>query len=222
MEFPEVIKRRFSCRQFLDTPVPAETVQALVGLAQRAPSWGNTQPWKTYAAGGETARRIREGQLLAFSEGRPSLPEVEMPAGFEPPLSDRYRDLGRALFAWLGIDRKDQDRRQVHYAHNLSAFGAPVLVYVTIPAGQTGYVILDAGAFVNAFCLAAADSGLATCILAALARYPEVVRQHLPIPGDEKILIGIALGYADPQAKANSFRSGREPVQGILSLRGFE
>ena len=222
MEFSEVVGRRLSCRRFLDTPVPAEKVRALVGLAQRAPSWGNTQPWKAYAAAGDTARRIREGLLLSYSQGRPSLPEIEMPAGFDPPLSDRYRDLGRALFACLDVDRKSKEQRQAHYARNLDAFGAPVLVYVTIPAGQTRYVILDAGAFAAAFCLAAADAGLATCIMAALARYPEIVRRNLPIPTGEKILVGIALGHADPKDKANSFRSSREPVAGVLSLQGFE
>ena len=221
MDFFEVLERRFSCRRFLDTAVPAEDLKEIVHHARRVPSWGNTQPWRAYAAGGEIACGIREGLLLAFSQGEPAAPDFPMPAGFDPPLAGRYRALGRSLFAWLGMDRKDREKRRAHFADNLNAFGAPVLVYFTVPAEQGLYTVFDAGAFVTAFCLAAAERGLGTCVMAALARYPQVVRRHLDIPSTEKILVGAALGHADPAAKANSFRADREPVENILTLKGF-
>ncbi len=222
MDFGEVLDQRFSCRRFLDTAVPKETVKEITQIAQKVPSWGNTQPWKVYVAAGETARSIREGQVLAFSQGVTDRTEIPMPASFDPPLSDRYRHLGRSLFAWLDIDRKDRERRAVHYAENLDAFGAPVLAYITVPASQGEYAVLDAGAFITAFCLAAAERGLATCIQAALVRYPEVVRRQLPVSADEKIVVGIALGYPDLKAKVNEFRSERAAVEEILTLKGFD
>ncbi|MFH1033236.1 MAG: nitroreductase [Pseudomonadota bacterium] len=221
MEFSELIAARYSCRRFLPTPVPAQTVRELVALAQRVPSWGNTQPWRVHAAGGASALAIRQGLVEALRAGQEEGPELPMPPGFSGVLMERYRGLGMALFQVLGIGRGDQDKRNAHYANNFNAFGAPTLVYVTVPADQTPYVVLDAGAFITALCLAASDRGLATCVLAALARYPSVVRQHLPIPSEERLLMGLALGHPDPQAPVNQFRSSRAALDDVLSLTGF-
>jgi nitroreductase len=221
MEYKDVLARRYSCRRFLDKPVDAALVRELAALAQQVPSWGNTQPWKVYAVAGEQALAIRKGLVQAATTGQTEQAEIPMPPSFNGVLMDRYRDLGKAMFAVLGIGREDKDKRNAHYANNFDAFGAPVLVYVTVPAGQTPYVALDAGAFVTAFCLAASERGLATCILAALARYPQAVRAVLDIGGDESILIGLALGHPDPEAPVNSLRSDRAPVEQVLTLQGF-
>lgn len=221
MEFQDVMRARYSCRRFLPTPVDAQTVIQLVAQAQRVPSWGNTQPWRVHAAAEATALAIRQGLVAALASGQSEDPEIPMPHGFVGALMDRYRDLGRAMFKVLGIGREDKDKRNAHYANNFDAFGAPVLVYLTVPAGQTHYMVMDVGAFEAAFCLAASERGLATCVLAALARYPQVVRQHLAIPQDERIVVGLALGHPDPAAEVNQFRSNRAPLEEVLTLTGF-
>ena len=218
MDFSQVVESRFSCRAYLPKPVSAQTVRRLAEMAQRVPSWGNTQPWKAYVAGGQTADRIRQDMAASFAEAKPEKPEVEMPESFAPLLAQRYQSLGRDLFAWLDIGRQDQKARLAHYKRNFSAFDAPTLVLVTVPDGQTPYVIYDAGAFVAQFCLAAASQGLATCVLAALARYPGAIRRHLPLGQDERLLIGFTLGYADPEAPVNQFRSPRAPLEEMLTL----
>ncbi|MBI5521606.1 MAG: nitroreductase [Desulfarculus sp.] len=221
MEFKDVMQARYSCRRFLPTPVAEDTVRELVALAQRVPSWGNTQPWRVHAAGGQTALAIRQGLVAALTGGQAEEPEVPMPPSFEGALMERYRGLGIELFKVLGIGREDKDKRSAHYANNFNAFGAPALVFVTVPAGQTPYVVLDAGAFTAALCLAASERGLATCVLAALARYPQVVRRHLPLAAGERLVIGVALGYPDTQAPVNGFRSSRAGLAEVLTLTGF-
>lgn len=221
MDLSDAINSRYSCRAYLDRPVGRDVVQELIALAQRAPSWGNTQPWRAYVAGGQAAVDIRVGLVEAARAGLPETPEVDMPAGFEGRLMDRYRDLGKSLFGVLGIGRGDTEKRAAHYANNFNAFGAPCLLYVTVPAGQTGYVLFDAGAFMTAFCLAAAERGLGTCIIAALARHPQVVRRVLPVGPDELIAMGAALGWPDPAAAVNAFRSRREPAEKVAHLSGL-
>ncbi|MEW5912867.1 MAG: nitroreductase [Thermodesulfobacteriota bacterium] len=217
MELEKTLQERFSCRRFLDRPVSLEQVRAIASLAQRVPSWGNTQPWKLYAVAGDKARAIRENLVTALQAGGPQSPDMAMPTSFEGELMDRYRDLGRAMFKVLGIGRDDHNKRAAHYANNFDGFGAPCLLYVTVPKGQTNYVVLDAGAYVTGLCLAATSLGLATCALAALARFPEEVRKVVPIPTSEAILVGVALGYADTEAPAYRFRSERLPLEQVLT-----
>jgi nitroreductase len=222
MEFAETLRARYSCRAYTGQPVALEQVERLVELAQRAPSWGNTQPWRAYAAGGEDALAIRRGLVEAHRSGQEPAPDIEMPAGFSGELMDRYRQLGRALFQVLDIGREDADKRRAHYENNFNAFGAPALVYVTVPADAGRYALFDAGAFTTCFCLAAADQGLGTCIIAALARYPQVVRRHLPIGENESLAIGLALGHPAEDAALNRFRSAREDLDQVLASRGLE
>ena len=222
MEFKDALNARYSCRRYLDKQVSAAIVEDLVAKAQKAPSWGNTQPWRVYVAGGETALAVRNDLVQAFQSDQEEAPDLVMPQTFSGAMMDRYRDLGRGLFKVLGIGREDKDKRAAHYANNYNAFGAPALVFVTVPAGQTAYAAYDAGAFAANFCLAASDAGLGTCILAALARYPQVVRQHLPIPDGESLVIGLALGWPEPGAEVNAFRSARDAVENILMMKGLE
>ncbi|NTW56408.1 MAG: hypothetical protein HGB20_05125 [Chlorobiaceae bacterium] len=221
MNFRQMIAARHSCRSFLDTPVDEASITSLVEIAQCSPSWGNTQPWRIWVAGGQTARSIRQGMVEKAEAGCPPLPDISMPSKFQGELQARYVEVGKSVLEVLAIDKKDMEMRNAHRANNYNAFGAPVLVYLTVPEGQSAYVMLDAGAFINAFCIAAADQGLATCIQATLAHYPDIVRRYLPIPAEEKIVVGVALGYADTAARINCFRSTREPVDKILTLKGF-
>jgi nitroreductase len=222
MEFKDVLRARYSCRRYQDKQVPAANVKELIHEAQQAPSWGNTQPWRVYAAGGETAKAIRRDLVQAHQAGEKESPDLNMPQGFSGDMMDRYRDLGRALFKVLGIGREDREKRSFHYANNYNAFGAPALVFVSVPTGQTSYAVYDAGAFVAHFCLAAANAGWATCILAALARYPQIVRRHLPISEEESLVIGLALGWPEGGAEINAFRSDRDPLEKILVMKGLE
>ncbi len=221
MEFSQAVGARHSCRCFLETAVDEATIRSLVDTARRTPSWGNTQPCRVWAAGGAAALAIRQGLKELAGSGRSPEPEIPMPLSFDGELKRRYVEVGRSVFEVLGIGREDEERRNAHRANNCNAFGAPVLVYITVPEGQGSYAMLDAGAFINTFCLAAADRGLATCIQATLAHYPEVVRRHLPIPDEERIVVGVALGFADAAAVINTFRSSREPVEKILTAMGF-
>lgn len=224
MEFKQVLAQRYSCRRYLDRPVNPQAVEQLAARCQRVPSWGNTQPWRIYAAGGDTARAIRRDLKAAHLAGEDPRPDIAMPTptSFVPRLLERYKTLGRTHFKAMGIGREDADKRASHYANNYDAFRAPALVFFTVPQGQTSYVIMDTGAAVTAFCLAAADEGLGTVILAALARYPDLVRRHLPIPDDEKLVIGLALGHPDTtDDEANRFRSHRAELDEVLTLTGF-
>jgi nitroreductase len=212
MEVKQAIKDRKSIRGFLPKPVPKKIITSILSLAGHAPSWGNTQPWELLVVSGERVKKLGEDFCQKAREGTVQVPEFQMPKGFPEPYLSRYQQVGKDLFSILNIQRDDSAKRVEHSLNNFRGFGAPVFIYLLLDEGLSPYSLLDAGLFIQTLCLSAADHGLGTCILAALARYPEVIRDNLPVPKGKKILVGIALGYPDQKAPANRYRSKRDPL----------
>ena len=77
---------------------------------------------------------------------------------------------------------------------------------------QTGS-FLDMGMFMENVMLAALAFDLGTCPQAALAEYPDIVRDTLGLPDSQMIVCGMALGHPDPDAPVNRYRLDREPVE---------
>jgi len=46
MQLLEVIKNRYSCRKFLDRPIPKELIEKLIDAGRFAPTARNIQPWE--------------------------------------------------------------------------------------------------------------------------------------------------------------------------------
>jgi len=46
MQLIEVIKNRYSCRKFLDRPIPKELIEKLIDAGRFAPTARNIQPWE--------------------------------------------------------------------------------------------------------------------------------------------------------------------------------
>lgn len=218
MDLSKAMTRRRSVRAFLPRPVDRAVLEEIITQARWAPSWGNTQPWEFYVISGETVGRITADFQAAISTSEQQRPDVEMPLEFPEPLMGRYRTLGRALFALLGIERDDQKKRQAHYLRNFGAFNAPHLVYIAIRDGLTPYAIFDAGAVAYAVTLAAHQRGVGTCELAALVRFPDLVRRHVDFPAGRRLVIGLALGYPDPDHPANAFRPTRQPLDEVATF----
>lgn len=213
MLLDEAIKGRFSVRAFLDKPVEKTVLEEILALAVRAPSWGNTQPWEIGVTGPEITRTMTDEFCRLMASGVASTPDFPMPAKFEGPYNDRYRAIGKEVFRLKGIGREDQQARQDHYIQNFKAFGAPHLVYLLLDQSLTTvYPLFDSGSLAAHICLLATSRGLGTCLLSVLAMYPDVVRQHLGLGPEKKVVLGLALGYPDMSASVNQLKSPREAL----------
>jgi nitroreductase len=222
MELLEGLKTRKSIRAFKPDPVPRELVARVLDAARWSPSWGNTQPWELVVAGGDAATRLTADLAAALEQGKPSDPDVLMPQTFPDAYQERYMACAAGLLGTMGIARRDKARRMAHVVNMTRAFGAPVIIFVTFSDELTvPYTMLDLGGIVHGICLAAHALGLGTCIEAQLARYPDVVRRHLNLPPGRKIVLSVALGYPDPQAPANAFRTSREPLDKFVTWVGY-
>lgn len=210
--FDALCQRRYSCRAFLDQPVPRDTVLAILERAQRAPSWCNAQPWQLHIASGEPLAALRTSMYEA-SASEPHRPDIPFPTEFPGMCLQRRRELGFRLYESVGIAKGDRLASAQQARENFRMFGAPHVAFVSSPSAMGAYGVVDCGSYVANFMLAATSLGVATLAQAAMAAYPDIVRSHLGIAADRLIVFGIAFGYEDSSHPANSFRIGRASVQ---------
>jgi nitroreductase len=90
------------------------------------------------------------------------------------------------------------------------------MLLVTSERALGTYGVLDCGAWVNNFLLAAASHGVATVAQAALAQRSALLRSWFGIAEDRHIVCGISFGYADPEHPANRFRTTRAPLHEVV------
>src|SRR5258707_15039635 len=69
--FDDVVLGRRSIRGYKPDPVPKALIKEIIGLAMRAPSSMNTQPWNFYVITGEPLNRIRAGNTQRMGAGVP-------------------------------------------------------------------------------------------------------------------------------------------------------
>ncbi|MDR2678601.1 MAG: nitroreductase, partial [Zoogloeaceae bacterium] len=189
----DAIRSRRSIRRFLPAPVPRETVEALLELAARAPSGTNVQPWKVYALAGDARAALSEAVLAAYHSGQKAEREFDYyPKVWADPWLSRRRKVGLGLYQLLGIAKGDKERMTEQTGRNYRFFDAPVGLILTMNRQLGRGMFLDYGIFIGNFIAAARALGLDTCVQAAFADYPEVVRQHLGIAEEEIIVCGIA------------------------------
>lgn len=214
MEVTEAIRNRKSTRAFLDKPVPDEVITTVLECARWAPSGVNSQPWQVAVVTGETKRQL--GNALAKQRANGETPRQDYnyyPTQIEEPYISRKRACGHALYSALGIKRNDIETRKAQWMKNYHGFGSPVALLFFIDAILNKGSWVDAGMFIQNVMLAARGFGLETCPQAALAEYPDVIRNILNIPDSKKLICGMALGYADYDDPSYQYRTEREPVE---------
>lgn len=209
MDVRTAITERRSVRGFQSRSVDADSLRSVFELAQRAPSWCNTQPWRVWVTSGDTTKRLTAAMLAACDRNPRGESEIPFPTHYPEPYGSHRRACGMALYAAMGIERTDKEGRNEAFRANYRAFGAPHIAIVAFDAHFGVYGALDVGCYLQTLMLAAQSAGLATCPQAALASYPDATRSVLPIPSELTILCGLALGYEEPTVKANDCRTAR-------------
>ena len=221
MRVSEAIIGRQSIRAFLaDRPVSDEQIESLLSVAGRAPSGSNIQPWHVYVVRGERKARITEACSSRFLSGDEGAYEYHYyPRDWREPYIGRRRQTGFGLYGLLGVDRHDTASVQNYRVQNYQFFGAPVGLFFTIDRDMEQGSWLDYGMFLQSFMLAAREAGLESCAQAAFCPYHDSVMPILEAPEEQMLVCGMSLGYADPDALVNTFRTGRlEPREYMTVL----
>ena len=207
-----MLRQRHSCRGFLDAPVERATIARLLALAQKTPSWCNTQPWQVIVTSGDATRRLRDGLCQHAAGGSPEQPDIAFPAAYHGAYLERRRACGFQLYGALGIERGDRQRYAAQAMENFRFFGAPHFALVTTDAKLGTYGAIDCGGYVSVFLLAAQSLGLGAIPQAAVAACSPWLREHFALPPDRLVVCGISFGHADPEHPANGFRTDRASV----------
>lgn len=213
--FAALLASRFSCRAFLPDRVPEDVIVEILTLAQRTPSWCNTQPWQVAVTAGEATERFRQGLADAVRTVAQA-PDIEFPGGYHGVYGVRRRESALQLYSSLGI-AGDRQASSAQTMKNFDLFGAPHVAIVTTDAALGTYAAVDCGLYVNTFLLAAQSLGVATVPQAALAGCAPYVRDFFEIADDRNVLCAISFGYPDLAHPANAFRTGRADLGSVVT-----
>ncbi|KAI1436120.1 oxidoreductase [Xylaria sp. CBS 124048] len=200
----EVVLARHSPRVFLPKPVPRVLLEESLELARHAPSDSNTQMWRLWIVRGDAMEPFRQ-ELFTVASNDPGVKYADLPADYTPY---RMRLAKKVYGDGFGVSRgKQRDIVLLNYKF----FDAPVAIIVCMSKEWEGEAALSVGMYLQTLMLALAERGVATIAQAAIVRYPDVVKKHLGIPDDMKVLLGMSVGYEDPNASANQVEIEREP-----------
>lgn len=216
MDVETALRQRRSVRGFLPDPVPGEVIARIFAAAQLSPSNCNVQPWTAHLVQGETLRALAEAQVQAALDQ--IAPEPDFFAGRKFEGVHRERQIGAAasLYGAMGIDRHDREGRDRAYRRNLACFDAPHAVFLFIPAGYEAREAVDIGIYAQSLMLKMTEEGVACCAQGALALYCDLIRAHLGVAPDQRLILGLSFGYEDPAHPANAARTERAALTETL------
>jgi nitroreductase len=216
----DLLSARFSCRAFLSKPVARTTIERILAAAQKTASWCNSQPWRLEITSGQETQKFRELMYGVASSGRANSGDFPFPREYRGVYLERRRESGFQLYNSLGLARGDKAGYARQALENFNFFGAPHVAIVHTDEALGVYGAIDCGGYVTSFMLAAQALGVATIPQAALAFHSEVVRRHFGLGEDRRVVCGISFGYADPDHKANSYRTSRARVSDTVTFVG--
>jgi len=215
----EALDTRITVRQFLDTPVSDEMLRAVLSKAMRSPSGGNLQPWKIHVMTGETLANFKKDAseiTLAGKMEEPTHAAYPSPL-WEPQRSWRYK-LGEDMYGLIGIPRENKMGRLVWLAQNAKFFDAPVGLIITGDKRLAAPQHMDIGILLQSIMLLAREAGLHTAPQGWWRNWTSVCHKYLDIPEEEEVLVGMAIGYGDPDAKVNNLYADRADLDEVTTF----
>jgi len=206
----DAMMTRITVREFLEKEVPQDVLDRIFKTALRSPSGGNLQPWRAHVMTGEILKNFtNEAMQNTFNQVDEGETHAPYPSPlWEPQRSWRYK-LGEDMYSLLDIPRENKPGRLMWLANNARFFGAPVGIIITGHKKLEMPQHLDVGIFVQSLMLLAREEGLHTAPQGWWRRFPKTAAKYLNVPEEEEILVGMSLGYGDPDAPVNNLWADR-------------
>lgn len=215
----EAVAGRYSARAYLPDPVPRPLVERILTAAGRAPSGSNIQPWRVWVLQGAVKDEIVRDLMALHNDHVPEAWEYSYyPTKWREPYLGRRRACGFGLYATIGIAKGDKQAMHAQHGRNFTFFDAPVGLIFSIDRDMEIGSWLDYGMFLQSIMVVARQFGLETCPQAAFGLRHELLQKRLAIPAEQMVVCGMSLGYPDPDAKVNGFRTDRIPLSDFTTF----
>ena len=216
MDLIDSIKKRRSCRAFLDRPVDKGTLENLLMLATQAPSAINLQPWELTVVSGEEKKRLSRLLVKRMKEM-----QISCGPGAKAPLPEYFVERERGLLKSIQPTLPDNTKFQDFINEgSCNFYGAPTAIIICIDEVFSSARLTDIGVIVGYLVLAAHGMGLATCPIGLITAFDDDIKEELNIPEEKHVVIGVAVGYPDPESPINRSRSERVPLSDVVKWRG--
>jgi len=215
MDLLEAMRDRRSTRAFLDKAVDRETLERLLSFAAEAPSAINLQPWEFAVVTGEERKRLsrllgkrmRERRISCAPGAKRKLPEAFV---------ERERGLLQCLAPALP---QDTPFNEFINEGSCDFYGAPAAIIVTIDDVFSSARLTDTGITVGYLLLAAHALGLGACPIGLITAFEDDIQEFLNLSDEKHVVLGIALGYRDPDSPLNRARSERASLSDLVRWR---
>ncbi|MES0363225.1 MAG: nitroreductase [Desulfobacteria bacterium] len=212
MELSECIQTRKSCRAFLPKEIDKGILEKVLEAANRSPSYMNSQPWELFVIAGDKKAALSQRLFEQASSEIAPAPDFPFVKEWPKALERRVKKTRLERFKAVGIDPKDKEGIRKSYLKNFRFFNAPCAIFVGMERGLTSWSVLDLGLFVHGLLLCLVAEGLGCCPQAMPAAYPDIIREELEIPDTFSLVLAISIGYPDPDAPINRYRTTRRDL----------
>ena len=192
MDVSAAILKRTSIRNWKPKPVEREKIEKVLEAGWRAPSWGNTQPWRFIVV--QDKEKIAEIAKAAGGQPHLNAPVLIVCCGV---ISDISRKQHRAALAHLrdtGV--MDWTDEFLDNAIIGSEVFAPYRLGEQVMKAKVSENVMIAMAYMT---LEAVNQGLGTCWVGAIT--PEEVHKVMNLPDDIFVHELLPLGYPNENPK---------------------
>jgi len=214
----EIMTNRSSKRAYLPKAVSKEIQKKILKAAAQTPSGANMQPWQVYAVSNEDVlKNIGDAIIEKMDNGVKHDQFIQYyPKNWVNPYKKRRVITGFGLYNLMDVDRKDYDTRKKMWHDNFRWFGAKTVFFIFTDKANiedAQGVLLDCGAYMQSIILAAQEFSIDSCPQGSTTEFGKVVAKVLNVPDNLAFLYSIVLGYADKDAKINTYQPARASLE---------
>ena len=122
------------------------------------------------------------------------------------------------MYKLLGIPKDDKPARMRQIGKNFMFFGAPVGILITGDKRLEVPQHFDIGIYLQTLMLLAREQGLHTAPQGSWRAFPDTVKKHTNHPDEQHVLVGMSMGYANPDAPVNDLVSDRAELSELVKF----